>query len=74
MHLSLFKGVVLIHLVYLFHEAENVKKKKIGFSTQMYAGEVCSALAVRCCRKTDVTESDLVAPFLNSAQSYTVTN
>lgn len=28
MHLSLFKGVVLIHLVYLFHEAENVKKKK----------------------------------------------
>lgn len=31
MHLSLFKGVVLIHLVYLFHEAENVKKKKNRF-------------------------------------------
>ena len=70
-HLSLLKGVVLIHLVYIFHEAENVK---ISFSTQMYAGEVCSALAVGCCCKTDVTESDLVAPFLNSAQSSTVTN
>lgn len=70
MDLSLFKGV-LIHLVYLFHEAEKVK---IGFSTQMCAGEVCSALPVGCCCETDVTESDLVAPFLNSAQSYTVTN
>lgn len=46
MDLSLFKGVVLIHLVYLFHEAEKVK---IGFSTQMYAGDVCSALPVGCC-------------------------
>ena len=43
--LSLFKGV-LIHLVYLFYEAEKVK---IGFSTQMCAGEVCSALPVGCC-------------------------
>lgn len=45
MDLSLFKGV-LIHLVYLFYEAEKVK---IGFSTQMCAGEVCSALPVGCC-------------------------
>lgn len=58
--LPLFKGVALVHLVSLFCEAENVK---ISFSTQTWAWEVSRALAVWCWYKTDVTESDPVAPF-----------